>query len=108
MGSQAFRDAQERLVALGPDGFLQSILPKKLADIDEWQTEMQLKPMRQGRVQLYTRGLPKDDHGLTGVEVVPDLNEAISAAFAAAGEPEIAFIPEGPYVIPKYAGQDAA
>jgi nickel-dependent lactate racemase len=108
MGSQAFRDAQKRLVSLGPDGFLQSILPKKLADIDEWQTEMQLKPMRQGRVQLYTGGLPKDDHGLTGVEVVPHLNDAISAAFEAAGEPEIAFIPEGPYVIPKYAGQDAA
>lgn len=104
LGSKSFRASQERLVALGPDGFLQSILPKKLADIDEWQTEMQLKAMRLGRIQLYTRGLPSEDHPLTGVEIVPDLNDAISTAVANSGEPDIAFIPEGPYVIPKYAG----
>jgi nickel-dependent lactate racemase len=108
MGSPHFRAAQERLVALGPDGFLQSILPKPLADIDEWQTEMQLKPMRRGRVQLFTEGLPKEDHKLTGVEVVPDLDGAIDAAVKASGDADVAFIPEGPYVIPKYAGQDGA
>jgi lactate racemase len=104
IGSKAFRASQERLVALGPDGFLRSILPKPLADIDEWQTEMQLKPMRRGRVQLFTRGLPAEDHRLTGVEVVPDLDGAIDAAVKTSGEPDVAFIPEGPYVIPKYAG----
>ena len=53
-GSQEFRDAQERLVELGPERFLATLTAKTLADIDEWQTEMQLKPMRVGRVQLYT------------------------------------------------------
>jgi nickel-dependent lactate racemase len=104
MGSKEFRAAQQRLVELGPQKFLESILPKPLADIDEWQTEMQLKPMRVGHIQLFSRGLPEADHRLTGVEMVPDLDAAIRKAAAAAGDDAIAFIPEGPYVIPKYAG----
>lgn len=102
LGSKEFRASQRRLVEMGPEGFLRSILPKTLADIDEWQTEMQLKPMRVGRVQLYTGGLPREDHSLTGVEVVGDLDAAISDAVAAGGDGTAAFIPEGPYVIPKY------
>jgi lactate racemase len=104
LGSKEFRASQRRLVEMGPDGFLRTILPKALADIDEWQTEMQLKPMRVGRIQLYTRGLPREDHPLTGVEVVTDLDAAIRGAVAAGGDPAAAFIPEGPYVIPKYVG----
>ena len=64
---------------------------------------MQLKALREPR-QLFTRGLPAADHGLTGVEIVPDLNRAIDQAVIASGERVAAFIPEGPYVIPKYAG----
>src|SRR4029079_10295437 len=52
-GSEEFREAQQRLCALGPDAFLATLVPKKFADVDEWQTEMQLKSMRAGRVQLY-------------------------------------------------------
>jgi lactate racemase len=102
LGSKEFRASQRRLVEMGTEGFLRSILPKALADIDEWQTEMQLKPMRVGRVQLYTDGLPREDHPLTGVEVVSDLDLAIRNAVAAGGDGTAAFIPEGPYVIPKY------
>jgi hypothetical protein len=58
--------------------------------------------MRVGRVQLYTDGLPREDHPLTGVEVISDLDLAIRNAVAAGGEGTAAFIPEGPYVIPKY------
>jgi nickel-dependent lactate racemase len=103
LGSREFRAAQRRLVELGPDGFLRSILPKALADIDEWQTEMQLRPMRVGRIQLYSSGLPREDRALTGVEMVGDLDAAIREAVAAGGDGAAAFIPEGPYVIPKYA-----
>jgi nickel-dependent lactate racemase len=56
-GSPEFREAQRRLCDLGPDAFLQTLLAKRFADVDEWQTEMQLKSMRAGRVQLYTTGL---------------------------------------------------
>jgi nickel-dependent lactate racemase len=100
IGSSHFRAAQERLVALGPEGFLASLLGKPLADVDEWQTEMQLKPMRAGRIQLYTTGLSLDDLRVTGVEAVTDLAAAVAAAVARHGDPDIAVIPEGPYVVP--------
>ena len=59
MGSAEFVDAQRRLVERGPRAFLQDISAKRFADIDEWQTEMQLKPMRQGSIQLYSDRLPE-------------------------------------------------
>ena len=46
------------------------------AAIDEWQTEMQLKPMRIGNIFLYTDGLSADDRALTGVQIVEDLQAA--------------------------------
>jgi nickel-dependent lactate racemase len=100
LGSEEFHDAQSRLVDLGPDAFLQTLLRKKLADIDEWQTEMQLKPMRIGRVQLYTSGLSSEERRVTGVEVVESIDQAIVNSIARSGDLEVAVIPEGPYVVP--------
>jgi nickel-dependent lactate racemase len=97
-GSPEFRDAQQRLCALGPDAFLATLLPKQFADVDEWQTEMQLKSLRAGHVQLYTTGLSGEDRALTGVEMVDSVDEALAAA--SARDPSIAVIPEGPYVVP--------
>jgi nickel-dependent lactate racemase len=102
MGSDEFVDAQRRLVADGPDEFLAAISKKHFADIDEWQTQMQLKPMRRGRVHLYTDGLSEADRGLTGVEAAKDLRHAIEASLAISGEKRLAVVPEGPYVIPVY------
>jgi nickel-dependent lactate racemase len=99
-GSREFRASQSRLVALGPDAFLQTLLAKRFADVDEWQTEMQLKPMRAGRVQLYTTGLDDEGRRLTGVENVDSVETALAAAVARAGDPAVAVIPEGPYVVP--------
>ena len=99
LGSPEFRAAQERLVALGADRFLETLTAKSLADVDEWQTEMQLKPMRVGRIQLYAPSLG-DDHDVTGVERIDDLQAAISDAIQCHGDPDIAVIPEGPYVVP--------
>ena len=100
IGSSHFRAAQEKLVALGPDAFLDTLLAKSLADVDEWQTEMQLKPMRVGRVQLYSGGLSDTDFSVTGVERVTDLTAAIAASIARHDDPNVAVIPEGPYVVP--------
>jgi nickel-dependent lactate racemase len=102
MGSEEFVDAQRQLVASGPDGFLEAISKKHFADIDEWQTQMQLKPMRRGRVHLYTDGLSEADRALTGVEAAVSLRDAIKASIAASGEKRLAVVPEGPYVIPVY------
>jgi len=85
---------------LGPDKFLQSLLAKRFADVDEWQTEMQLKSMRAGRVRLYTTGLDDEERSLTGVDAIASVEGAVEVALAAAGDPSLAVIPEGPYVVP--------
>jgi len=101
-GSAEFRDAQERLLQMGGDRFLASLEAKSLADIDEWQTEMQLKPMRVGRIQLHTTGLDDGERRATCVDVVPSLDDAIADSVAYHGDRDVALIPEGPYVIPVF------
>jgi len=102
-GSHEFQEAQARLVAMGKEAFLEAILKKPLADIDEWQTEMQLKPMRLGHVQLYTTGLSAEERRITGMEIIDSVDQAIARSVHHAGDNEIAIIPEGPYVVPFYA-----
>jgi nickel-dependent lactate racemase len=103
MGSRHYVEAQRRLVELGPDGFWDSIKAKPHAAIDEWQTQMQLKPMRVGRVSLYTDGLEDGTAPLTGVERVASVEAAVAASIERHGDPDVAFIPEGPYVVPVHA-----
>ncbi|MCP4785658.1 MAG: nickel-dependent lactate racemase [Fuerstiella sp.] len=100
MGSAEFVAAQQRLADLGPDVFLSSILQKSHADIDEWQTQMQTKPMQVGRIHLVTDGLPAPDHSSTGVNVTSSLQAAVDASLSRSPDQSIAVIPEGPYVVP--------
>jgi len=100
MGSAEFVHAQRRLVEHGPERFLAEISAKRFADIDEWQTEMQLKPMRVGSIQLYSEGLPETERALTGVAMIPSVAAAIEASVARSGDRRVAVIPEGPYVVP--------
>ena len=102
-GSPEFREAQIKLVDIGPERFLAMLKAKSFAEIDEWQTEMQLKPMRVSTVQLYTTGLGAEERSITGVELVDSVDEAIAASVARHGDKAVAFIPEGPYVIPVFA-----
>lgn len=99
-GSPEFRDAQARLVDLGPERFLATLTAKTLAEVDEWQTEMQLKSMRLGRVQLYTKGLDAEEQRITGVEIIESLDDAVAQSVRRSGDGAVAIIPEGPYVIP--------
>lgn len=99
-GSDEFLAAQKKLVTLGTEAFLQSLLDKNLADIDEWQTEMQLKPMRVGKIKLYAPKLAEDVVSFTGVEMIDNVNTAIAQSLSQQGSAEIAVIPEGPYVVP--------
>jgi len=108
MGSRHFVDAQRRLLALGPDRFLTSLQAKSHADIDEWQTEMQLKPMRLGSVALYTEGLSGEDRKLTGVTMIDSVAAAVAASIARSGDPRVAVVPEGPYVVPFFRPYPAA
>ena len=100
MGSAEFRDAQRRLVEQGAERFLEEISAKRFADIDEWQTEMQLKPMRLGSIQLYSDGLREPERRLTGVEMIGSVAAAIATSVARSGDRRVAVIPEGPYVVP--------
>jgi nickel-dependent lactate racemase len=99
-GSDEFREAQARLVALGPERFLATLTAKSLADVDEWQTEMQLKPMRVGRIQLFAPGLGEAERRITGVEMIPSVDAALAESIVRHADPAVAVIPEGPYVVP--------
>ena len=66
---------------------------------------MQLKPMRVGRVRLYSEGLSDEEAGLTGVERIASVDTAIAESMARAGDPNVAFVPEGPYVVPVHAAE---
>ena len=102
MGSREFHDAQRRLVAGGPERFLAEISKKRFAEIDEWQTEMQLKPMRISSIQLYSDGLAEPERALTGVHMIGSIAAAVEASVARSGDRRVAVIPEGPYVVPVY------
>lgn len=108
MGSNEFVEAQQRLLAQGPNGFLDGIKAKQFAAIDEWQTEMQLKPMRIGGIKLFADGLKDAQRTLTGVDMIADLGAAVSASVARSGDRHVAVIPEGPYVVPRFQPQAAA
>ncbi len=108
MGSPEYVAAQERLLGLGPEGFLADIGAKRFADIDEWQTQMQLKPMRAGTVHLYSGGLDANTARLTGVQRIQSVEDAIRQSVARSGDRHIAVIPEGPYVVPVYRPQAVA
>ena len=99
-GSDHFADAQRRLVAQGPERFLAEIGGKSHAAIDEWQTEMQLRPMRAGTVHLFTEGLAPEERALTGVRMADSLAGAVAESAARHGDRRVAVIPEGPYVVP--------
>ena len=102
IGSPEYRDAQRRLLERGVDGFFADISRKSHADIDEWQTQMQLKPMRRGAVHLYTTGLTGEDRELTGVNLVDSVSAAVLRSTQEARATDVAVIPEGPYVVPVF------
>lgn len=100
IGSAEFAAAQQRLVQLGPDAFVNSILHKSHADIDEWQTQMQTMPMKVGNIHLVTDGLNEAEQQLTGVSVASSLQAAVETSLRNSTDRAVAVIPEGPYTIP--------
>ena len=99
-GSREYVEAQRRLVHLGPEGFLQDIGGKLRAEIDEWQTEMQLRTMRRGSVSLFCNLRSQEDRTLTAVDLVDSFERAVIEWVEKIRDRRVAIIPEGPYVIP--------
>ncbi|MBW2030326.1 MAG: nickel-dependent lactate racemase [Deltaproteobacteria bacterium] len=102
MGSKEFVEAQRLLCRVGPDEFMSILHGRHKALIDEWQTEMLVKALRVGKIQLYTTKLGKDDLKDVYVEPIPSIEEALAQHIKTQGLSEIAVVPEGPYVIPLY------
>ncbi len=102
MGSPEFISAQNLLCKHGSDKFMEILNGRSEALIDEWQTEMLLKPLRHGSVKLFTTNLTREQLEQTYVEYVSSLEEAIIASVSMQLTNDIAVIPEGPYVIPHY------
>ncbi len=102
LGSSEYLEAQRRLLELGVDGFERDIEGKRFASIDEWQTQMQLKPMRRGTVQLYSGKLAAGDRPLTGVRLIASVEQAVLESARTSGDPHVGVIPEGPYLVPVF------
>jgi nickel-dependent lactate racemase len=101
MGSSEFVAAQRLLCEVGPDRFMSVLTGRDKAHIDEWQTEMLVKALRVGTIRLHTTGLGKEDLKDVFVEPVSSIEEAVMASVKAQGDPDVAVVPEGPYVIPR-------
>lgn len=100
LGSDEFINSQKNLLRIGPENFLKEILKKDFADIDEWQTEMEIKSLIKGNIYLYSEGLSRKDKALTGVNITNNISETIDQSIKKHKDYNIAIIPEGPYVIP--------
>lgn len=101
LGSAEFAASQQRLVELGPEAFIRSVLSRSHASIDEWQTQMQLKPMERARIHLVTHNLSPRERQLVGVPVWDSLEACLAACLKRSPDRAIAVIPEGPYVVPR-------
>ncbi len=101
IGSPEYAECQRRLIDMGAEAFMEQILPKTKADIDEWETEMQLKVAKVCKIHLFSGCLCDADKQLTGVVHIDSLVEAIQQSVNEFGDKRVAVIPEGPYVIPR-------
>jgi len=104
MGSREFVEAQRLLCREGLDNFMSILETREKALIDEWQTEMLVKALRVGKIQIYTTGLNEAELRDICVEPVSSLRDAVLESAASKGDREIAVVPEGPYVIPLLEG----
>jgi lactate racemase len=96
-GSREFRAAQERLCRAGKETVHAESRRRVRAPIDEWETVMLLKALEVGRVHLYSEGLSREEHAMTGAVRVDDLLGDLSAAVEREPGRRLAVIPEGPY-----------
>jgi nickel-dependent lactate racemase len=100
LGSPEFVEAQRLLCDVGPERFMDILHGREKALVDEWETEMLLKPLRIGKIRFYTTGIPERDRKLTFVRPAPSVEEAVMDSVREQGDPDVAVVPEGPYVIP--------
>ncbi len=101
MGSPEFVESQQFLCRTGPQRFMSILDGRDKARIDEWETEMLLKPLRTGSVRLYSSLNPSDTKDVY-VQTISSVEKAVTECVRKHGDKDIAVVPEGPYVIPLY------
>ena len=104
MGSREFVASQQLLCEVGPQRFMDVLADRDKAHTDEWQTEMLLKALRAGNVQLYAPRLNKEDRSIVYVQPIESIEAAIADSMRINGSHELAVVPEGPYVVPIFDG----
>jgi lactate racemase len=100
-GSREFREAQERHCRRGRDAFRAQARRRERAAIDEWQTVMLLKALDAGTLHVFSEGLGKDEHAMTGGVSVGDIAAELCSSMERAPGRRLAVIPEGPYAAPR-------
>jgi nickel-dependent lactate racemase len=102
LGSEEFKESQKNLADMGSEKFLEMVLAKSHADIDEWETEMLLRAERasSGNIFMYSPGLSAEDRALTCCNMIDDsVDEALERSLkkqdsGSASRRRIAVIPE--------------
>ena len=102
IGSKEFAEAQKTLISMGPDRFLDDLLRRSSAAIDEWQSEMLVKALKRGNIYLYSEGLKPAQWAVTGVHKSLSPFSFLENRLKTNADHQVAVIPEGPYVIPVY------
>lgn len=97
-GSSDFRASQARLRDRGVERFREEAFARPRAEVDEWETVMLLKALRQGNVHLYSGGLSAEEVSLACVAPWRDLAGELRRAVERDPGRRLAVIPEGPYV----------
>ena len=103
LGSDNFRESQRWLAESDPQSFIRRISdPGHRPMIDQWETEKLVESLKKGNVYLYCKDLAEEDWALTCVHRVQSVEQAVHHSVAQSGDPHVAVVPEGPYVIPLY------
>ena len=93
LGSKEFIASQKQLLKIGPNKFLENIIKKDFAAIDEWQTEMEIKSLKKGNIFLFSEGLSEEDKLYTGVNITNDLSKTIDESIKRHNNNNLAIIP---------------
>lgn len=101
LGSDEFRSSQRILLEEGPDTFLRRMSAKSAADVDEWETHMQVKAQSDFHISLFTDELSEEDRQLTGLDLPESMEVGLETALSRSQTKSVAVIPEGPYVVPR-------
>jgi nickel-dependent lactate racemase len=103
MGSDNFLEAQRWLAESDPETFIRRISDAGHQPIiDQWQTEKLVESLKKGEIFLYSQNLAQENWALTCVHQTENPKNEILDSAERNGDPHVAVIPEGPYVIPLF------